>query len=472
MRKKTKGMSLMSVMVATALSAVVGLMVIRLMTNQAEALQIVELREKREHLLQHYRELIISEWDRSGGNVTAKANRRFQDKDMYKSNNDPLGWWVVSTRLESTQSGWIQHSDAYNASGTDTASGLKQEDIKVVRLRVAFDPEKHPVLNIKLALREEYIYIGKRHARSQDCRTGNELTRLDTRGTTSKKLYHTDSDGAVVSYSLHSNYVKCSQVPLIENQNECPPVSGWLGFESRGTGASDNPFYRRAHGTDEYVTGRIACSYPDSSNSSSKGAKWLTAISAKGGPWYRLGRTLKDDGNVGDGGDHKCYEHNNNNDGFLGLGGLSYIDKVTKVRALDTGVGGGELLCEPTLIAPQVFDHYYDGVAKKSTTVAGSTFVATTLGDYRGETAGSITQPGPLTACTRYASYNGTQSIDYENHVGRTGGYQGKHGGGLTNFVATGAGSGARTDPFDEHSNSRGVPGDRGEPGECECGNP
>lgn len=460
LKKMQKGMTLMSVLIATALSAIIGLMVIRLMINQAEAMQFVELREKREHLLKHYRELVISEWDRSGGGITSKASRQFDDDDMYGTTSNSEGWWKVSAILETTSSGWIQHSDVYNAGGTDSSSGLHREDLKVVRLSITFDPKKHPVLKTKLAKREEYIFIGSRYA-GQNCRT-DERTRLDTSSDPNKSLYHPDSHGAIVSYSLHSNYAKCSQVPLIENKNECPPVSGWLGFESRGTGDSDNPFYRRVHGTDEHITGRIACSYPESNDPNSKSKKWHTAISAKGGPWYRLGRTLKDDGSVGEGGDKRCYDHD-----------LSYIDKVTKIRDLATGTGGGELLCEPTLIAPQVFKHYYDGVTPYDGTTGTPSIAGSALGSWTSQewSRKDEGQPGPLDACKSYRSYDGSTNKTYDDHVGG-GGYKDDHSGGLKRFVSTGSGSGARTDPFNKQPYSRGVPGDRGAAGECECGNP
>ena len=464
-----KGMTLMSVMVATALSGVIGLMVIRLISNQAEAMLIVKLREEREVLIKHYRQVVIGGWDNTmaGGTSTVYA-RGVAGKtsfpislgeDLYK--HDANGWWTVTatSRSATPNVGKIQRSDAY--SGT---TGLHDEQNYAVTLKVEFDPTKHEVAKMKLAPRVEVIYLGHRWAKAKqggDAGCGSDsataLTRRDTTLTTAgKPLYHPNAQGAIVSYSFHSNYVKCSQVPLIENQGECPAVSGWLGFESRGTGASDNPFYRRAHGLNEYVTGRIACSYPDNSDPSNDKGKWRTAISAKGGPWYRLGRTLKDDGNVGDGGDKKCSDHD-----------LSYIDKITKIRDLDTGTGGGELLCEPTFIAPQVFKHYYSGMTR--TALHLSVDSTSKLGSYAFN--GNAVQPGPLATCTPYRSYSGTGYDDYDDHVGY-GGYTDDHSGGLKEFVSTGSGSGARTDPFEEQEHSRGVPGDRGDPGECQCGNP
>ena len=443
-KKAIQGMTLMSVLVATALSAVIGLMVIRLMVNQSEAMLMISLSEEREILVKHYRQVVIGGWDRTMGSgagiAYTRTGRAFPfslGENLYNPLASGSGWWEIDATIGSTASGKIQHSDAYDSSGR----GLATEQNYTVTLKVDFDPTKHPVASMDIATREEIIYMGYRWQQTKQSGCGSDsataLTRRDTTGGTPKTIYHPNSQGAVVSYSFHSNYVKCSQVPLVSNASECSRVSAILGFESRGTGTTDNPFYRRAHSTNEHVTGRLACSYPLATTTS--GSAWKTALGNE--RYYTL--------------------HNKVWAGTASSTGCSSLDKsyVDSVTAIGTGgTGGGELTCDPTLIAPQVFNHYYDrGSRRNSPSVSGSAL---------GVNSGSIGR------CISYWSYDGGgRSSRYDDHVGKAG-YNVKHSGGLTNFVSTGLGSGARTDPFRAKYNSRGVPGDRGEPGDCICGSP
>lgn len=473
-KKMQKGMTLMSVMVATALSGIVGLMVIRLMSNQAEAMLIVKLREEREILIKHYRKVIIGGWDKTmaggastvytrGGNTIPSTGLILKSDDLYRTTSVSGGWWKVKATIGSKTSGKIQHSDVYDSSG----SGLATEQNYTVTLKIEFDPKEHPVVKMKLADRAEVIYMGYRWQTTKQSGCGSDsaiaLTRRDTTGTTPLPLYHPNSQGAVVSYSFHSNYIKCSQVPLIRNADrDCPPVGAILGFESKSTGVGAMPTYRRNNS--DYVTGRLACSYPHEDYPSANyapGSAWKAALGTE--RYYTLRDKVWDNTDIAN--------TSTRSGSTCPSIDKSYIDFVTAIS--NQGTGGGELVCESTLpeslIAPQVFRHYYSGNTRINS--VPSTLAGSALGSYTFN-RNSSSQPGPLNNCIQYlSSYNGTNNNSYNDHVG-DGGYDGDHSGGLTNFTSTGSGEGARTDPFNRRYNSRGVPGNRGDPGECKCPNP
>ena len=472
--KVQKGMTLMSVLIATALSGVIGLMVIRLISNQAEAMLVVKLREEREILIKHYRQVIIGGWDKTMATTTTPKtiNTRggqtfpFSLKEkLYDPLASGVGWWEVEATIDSSMtalSGEIQHSDAYSQT-----TGLHRERNYVVKLTVSFDPEQHPVVDIKLAPRQEVIYMGYRWQQTTQSGCGSDSTIALTRRNTAsdKPLYHpNDHDssddvisgqGAIVSYSLHSNYIKCSQVPLVSNETECPTVSAILGFESWHKDTRER-FYRKNR-ADEYVTGRLACSYPVGASNTPEG-KWKTALGNE--RYYTLHNRVWDITSTPHVSSTDCPALDK-----------SYIDSVTSITTTGNTTKGGELICESALIAPQLFSHYYDRTTATSNLVTDSSATGA-LGDYRSYTPGDDAgHPAGLNDCIRYSSYDGSTNKPYDDHVGG-GGYKDDHSGGLKRFVSTGSGSGARTDPFEEHSNSRGVPGDRGAEGECECGNP
>ena len=469
---RNNGMTLMSVMVATALSGIVGLMVIRLMGNQAEAMLIVKLREEREILIKHYRQVIIGGWDYTlkhgagsvytrGGNPFPAGGLILKSDDLYRTTSVSDGWWKVIATIRSETSGQIQHSDAY--SGT---TGLHQEQNYTVTLRVEFDPKKHPVVSMKLATRAEVIYIGQRWQKGAQTGCGSDsetttLTRRDTTGTT-KPLYHPNThsgaddvisgQGAIVSYSLHSNYVKCSQVPLVSNVGECPPVGAILGFESWEK-TSRQRYYRKNH-TTEYVTGRLACSYPDEnypSANNNAGSAWKAALPVSGAHnerYYTLHRKVWDKASTPAGSGANCLTLNK-----------SYVDSVTAITA--PGTGGGELVCEPNLIAPHKLNQRVTG-----NSISGCTSFSS---------SGYV----PSSNCNSYTAWNGVGNyVTYTYHAGG-GGYQtGKgisgirsvgHSGGIKEFNSTGSAIKIKPHPILANNSLRGRPGRRGDKGTCAC---
>ena len=465
---KEKGMTLMSVLVATALSGIIGLIVIRLMGNQAEAMLVLKLREEREILLKHYRQVVIGGWEKtmaSSANPTGE-NASIRDtnpdntthigkdafplllkENLYKHDAD--GWWEVSATVgTSGTAGQIKHSDAHDTHGT---RGLHREQNYTVTLSVSFKPSKHPVVSANLATRRELLYMGYRWQQTRQKGCGSydhsiqseregRLSRIDTRGGTPEPIYHPDFQGAVVSYSFHSNYIKCSQVPLVLKV-ECPKVGAMLGFESWGTGATRQRYYRTGRG---YVTGRLACSYPLATTTA--GSAWKAALGTE--RYYTLNNKVWNE--AGDKNADSCSSS---------ILDLSYVHKVTQINS--SGSGGGRLTCEQTLIAP----HVVTGMAVTGKSISGCTV------DSEGRTncASNIS----------YIGWNRSTYVTFNHHAGQ-GGYQTNkgqgiksigHSGGIREFTSTGAiASGARKPhPILADNQLRGRPGNRGRNGGCDC---
>ena len=64
-RNTYSGMTLMSVMVAIALAGIVAVTVARLLGTQSRTLSVIKLREQREHLLKHYKNIVVAGWDQT-----------------------------------------------------------------------------------------------------------------------------------------------------------------------------------------------------------------------------------------------------------------------------------------------------------------------------------------------------------------------------------------------------------------------
>ena len=112
------------------------------------------------------------------------------------------------------------------------------EDLIAVEVKVEFIRKEHPVVNTKLADREEIVFLhhntsGALNANSTQC-VGGHLTQqyagsLPYRG----PLY--SGPGGIIQYDFESNYTKCSQVPLV-NSKSCG-LGALLGFfRDRKTG--------------------------------------------------------------------------------------------------------------------------------------------------------------------------------------------------------------------------------------------
>ncbi len=251
------GMTLMSVMVAVALAGIVAVAVARLLGSQSQTMAAVRLREQREELLKHYKSIVIAGWDatrsgtcphivcsRAGLAVipTANGNALLLADDLYDYGytGSPTGrWWRVTALRRNLPSGEILQADSY----------VEEEGLIAVEVRVEFIPAQHPTVKIRLAEREEIVFLhhntpGAISDNTTDCTnptlpSNPHLTQLDSAGV---KLY--EGAGAIIQYDFNSNYAKCSQVPLV-TAKDCAK-GALLGFS--------------LDATDTFVTGDPICS--------------------------------------------------------------------------------------------------------------------------------------------------------------------------------------------------------------------
>ena len=256
------GMTLMSVMVAVALAGIVALAVARLLGNQTKAMTVIRLREQREHLLKHYKNIVVSGWDATrescGGAVCTRqrgviipGGGLYLADDLYDYNytgGTAARWWHVTTERVDLSSGGILQSDRHAA----------PEDMVAMRVKVNFRRKEHPLINLRLAPREEIVFLHHNTSTALDSNStqceGGHRTQVDASGSA---LYV--GAGALTQYDFISNYSKCSQVPLIINDETCSSAGdnkfeALLGF-FRGTAA----------GTlrEQLVTGSGICSIRD-----------------------------------------------------------------------------------------------------------------------------------------------------------------------------------------------------------------
>lgn len=239
--QSNRGVTITSVLVATALAGVVSAVVAQLITNQSKVMRTLNLREERENLLKHYRNTLISGWDntlasgcggalydRKGDIAVPSGGLTVKSDDLYANTSDADGWWKVSYTCASTSSP-IYASDKYEIT---QGSGLHDETHYKVDLKVEFLKDKHPHVSTKLAERKErfYMHKQKRLAGDTNCRDENQRTRqntLDAAWGSDKSLYK--GEGAIIQYDFETNYTKCSQVPLVRHK-ECPHDSAIIGF--------------------------------------------------------------------------------------------------------------------------------------------------------------------------------------------------------------------------------------------------
>ncbi len=254
------GMTLMSVVVAAALAGIVALAVARLLGNQSKVMTVVRLREQRENLLKHYKNIVVSGWDTtrhscngeictrdmnsSGTNVVIPYGDLYLAEDLYDYNytGGTAGrWWKVTANKISLSGGSVLQADSY----------AKQETLMAVEVKVEFIRKEHPVVNVKLASREEIVFL---HHNTSSALSDN-MTKCDSGHRTQKDkdgsaLY--SGSGVIVQYDFNSNYTKCSQVPLVEGK-ACAK-GAILGF-------------LRTSSTPRLVTGEPICSTTDHTNS-------------------------------------------------------------------------------------------------------------------------------------------------------------------------------------------------------------
>lgn len=150
------GTSLMSVVVAMALTGILAVTVTQLLSNQARTMQLLELRRQGESLLKHYKDVVVSGWGATSaskcgsgnfcggdGSLVIPRGGLYLSDDLYDyghTGNDGK-WWQVTARI---------------VPPADYAAAAWQ---KVVEVRVDFLPQQHPTIKTELTSRQEVIFM-------------------------------------------------------------------------------------------------------------------------------------------------------------------------------------------------------------------------------------------------------------------------------------------------------------------------
>lgn len=148
-----RGTSLMSVMVAVALSGIVAVAVVRLLTNQAKSMKLIELREERNRLLRHYRDAITAgllqtiigrcgagNFCGANGSVIIPSSGLYLSDNLYDygNTNSSNKWWKISA----------SHAPPSRYAGQPA-----------IELTVEFLPQHHPTINIQFKPQIEVILL-------------------------------------------------------------------------------------------------------------------------------------------------------------------------------------------------------------------------------------------------------------------------------------------------------------------------
>ena len=278
------GMTLMSVMVAVALAGIVALAVARLLGNQSKTMSVVRLREQREELLKHYKNIVISGWDATRSSCSAAICARNGDAiiptgglyladDLYEYEHLNPGrgtadrWWKVSVAKRTPSSGAILHADNY----------AELESLMTVEVTVEFIRKEHQVVNTRLAEREEIVFLHHNtptalNANRAQCVSGHLTQQYKGPLSYAGPLY--SGAGGIIQYDFNSDYTKCSQVPLV-NTRSCPlsAIIGFLRTQDTGTlkeqlikgrpicgkGDETNPIAAIRGATEKRTVGAINC---------------------------------------------------------------------------------------------------------------------------------------------------------------------------------------------------------------------
>ena len=146
-------MSLISVMVAVALSGIVSVAVFRLIANQAKAMKIMELREQRSQLLRHYytavsNGLLATILKRCGDGNFCAANGTvlIPSKGLYLADN------LYAYGNKNSSGRWWKVSASY-------AAKSKYGGQTAIELTVEFVPSQHPMIKNKLRPHTEVILL-------------------------------------------------------------------------------------------------------------------------------------------------------------------------------------------------------------------------------------------------------------------------------------------------------------------------
>lgn len=212
-----RGVTLTSVVVATALMSLVAVAVTKMFINQERAMGTLGLLEKRVTILKHYGEVVVAGWDRTKqqiltGFTTGAIAIYYRDDtmpqipitglylghDLHTAVPVADGWWKITATAQTLTGTPIN-------SATDTL-------IKVT-LKIIFYPNKHPSLKTKLAEQERVIFFHHNVAASNtDCDVSNV-------------------NKAIIQYDFISNFTRCSKRPLVRISQQTNCGEALLGFD-------------------------------------------------------------------------------------------------------------------------------------------------------------------------------------------------------------------------------------------------
>ena len=244
MLRSNNGITLMSVMVATALLGVVALATMRLFVNQNTVIRTVALKDERIRILEHYRNVVIGGWDktrsewggsgaiavydRSGSMRVSGSGLTLGENGLYQA--DPNGWWTV--QADAALGSGVAVPQSYQAN--------RPETIVSVKMSVSFDPEKHPSVKTKMGKVEEIVFLHNNITNTSNTQcSGAHPSKLKADGT---PFYL--GEAAIIQYDFKSNYTKCSQVPLVNlSIQPTQPSQVLTGFQSRGGVVTGDPLY-------------------------------------------------------------------------------------------------------------------------------------------------------------------------------------------------------------------------------------
>ena len=274
------GTTLISVMVTSVLMALVAMSVTQLFSNQTRAMGTLGLMEKREIILKHYREVLVSGWDntkqqnttltgaiavygRDNATPVIPSTGLYLGDDIYSADTATDGWWKVT---------------ATGATLTGAPINAATATLLSVTLKVAFRSDKHPDLKTKLADKELVVFF---HHNIKDTNTDCDKD---------------NANKAIIQYDFISNFKKCSKWPLVRI-SQSSGASALLGFDPvEFTAAKKYQLHTEYGGITvtpkdcgqaKYVTsisnlGEIACEITKSTLSLSLCRGYLNTISASG----------------------------------------------------------------------------------------------------------------------------------------------------------------------------------------------
>ena len=246
-----RGATLTSFLVAATLSGLLGLAIVRLTSQQGEALLVVSLVDERERLLKHYANMVVEGWDKT--RPLSKPNWSNTGIPIYdrsgseviSSAGEELGthneWTIKAIATDITSpADVVMGSDPRARPSTDYHTGGTIKATKV-RLVITFDPAKHPIVKSRLAQREEWLYLHNAEinpALNTNCiHADRHPSQKEVSGTppVTKDLYPNSGEGALTQFDFASNHAKCSYFPLIKNKSNCPLGHPIVGFSVNST---------------------------------------------------------------------------------------------------------------------------------------------------------------------------------------------------------------------------------------------